>query len=88
MFLGIESGGTKLQLGVGRGDGTPLMALERFTIDPAAQNTGILRQIEAAAPALIARHQVTGIGVGFRWTGRLVGRPADQEPSDRRLGRF
>ena len=41
------------------------MALERFTIDPAAGNTGILRQIEAAAPALIARHGVTGIGVGF-----------------------
>ncbi len=65
MFLGIESGGTKLQLGVGRGDGTPMIALERFTIDPAARNTGILRQIEAAAPALIARHGVTGIGVGF-----------------------
>ncbi len=25
MFLGIEIGATKLQLGVGRGDGTPLV---------------------------------------------------------------
>ena len=28
MFLGIEIGGTKLQLGVGTGNGPPLIALE------------------------------------------------------------
>ncbi|HTU26081.1 MAG TPA: ROK family protein [Pirellulales bacterium] len=72
MFLGIESGGTKLQLGVGRGDGAPMIALERLAIDPAAGNEGILRQIAAAAPALITRHRVTGIGVGF-------GGPVDSE---------
>ena len=32
MFLGIEIGGTKLQLGVGTGDGAPLRALERFDV--------------------------------------------------------
>ena len=31
MFLGIEIGGTKLQLGVGRGDGTPLEAWNAWT---------------------------------------------------------
>jgi glucokinase len=65
MFLGIEIGGTKLQLGVGRGDGSPPIALERFTVDPAAGAEGILAQIEGAAPALIARHGVRGIGFGF-----------------------
>ena len=65
MFLGIEIGGTKLQLGVGRGDGSPPVALERLTVEPALGATGILRQIEAAAPALIERHQVQGIGFGF-----------------------
>src|ERR1700733_2861786 len=65
MFLGIESGGTKLQLGVGQGDGTPMMALERLAIDPATGAQGILKQIEAAAPPLIERHRVTGIGIGF-----------------------
>ena len=37
MFLGIEIGGTKLQLGVGGGDGSPLVAFERFTVDPAGE---------------------------------------------------
>ena len=52
MFLGIEIGGTKLQLGVGRGDGTPPIALERLT-DRIRQGaaTGILQQIEAARAA-------------------------------------
>ena len=35
MFLGIEIGGTKLQLGVGPGDGT-IVALERTRVDAAA----------------------------------------------------
>ena len=65
MFLGIEIGGTKLQLGVGPGDGAPLVALERFTVDPALAAAGILEQIEAAATKLVARHQVSAIGIGF-----------------------
>jgi predicted NBD/HSP70 family sugar kinase len=35
MFLGIEIGGTKLQLGLGRGDGQ-LLALWRGAVDAAA----------------------------------------------------
>ena len=33
MLLGIEIGGTKLQLGVGHGDGTELIALDRRAVD-------------------------------------------------------
>ena len=32
MFLGIEIGGTKLQLGIGSGDGPPLVELRRADI--------------------------------------------------------
>jgi glucokinase len=75
MFLGIEIGGTKLQLGVGRGDGAPLVALERRDVVPARGAAGILRQIEAAAAPLIQRHGVRAIGCGFGG------------PVDRRMGR-
>lgn len=64
MFLGIEIGGTKLQLGVGRGDGT-LVAVERLDVDPKRGAAGILGQIEATARVLAARHSVAGIGIGF-----------------------
>jgi glucokinase len=65
MFLGIEIGGTKLQLGVGSGDGPPLVALERFDVDAAAGAESILDRIRQAAPPLIARHGVKAVGFGF-----------------------
>ncbi len=65
MFLGIEIGGTKLQLGVGPGDGAPPRALERFDVQPEQGALGILRRIESAATTLINRHQVSAIGIGF-----------------------
>lgn len=64
-FLGIEIGGTKLQLGVGGGDGRPLVALERFDVDPARGAPDILDQIERAGQRLIAAHRVQAIGIGF-----------------------
>lgn len=69
MFLGIEIGGTKLQLGLGRGDGE-MLGLWRGTVDPAAGGEGIRRQITAAVPELLAtagveRPAVRGVGVGF-----------------------
>ncbi|MGD9723559.1 MAG: ROK family protein [Pirellulales bacterium] len=64
MLLGIEIGGTKLQLGVGRGDGT-LVALERRDVRPQQGARGILQQIEEVAGALVARHCVERIGIGF-----------------------
>lgn len=69
MFLGIEIGGTKLQLGVGHGDGR-LLGLWRGTVDAAAGGDGIRRRIEAAIPELLAtanadRSALRGVGVGF-----------------------
>lgn len=69
MFLGIEIGGTKLQLGLGPGDGT-LLGLWRGTVDVAAGGEGIRRQIVAAVPELLAsvnvpQEALKGVGVGF-----------------------
>jgi glucokinase len=69
MFLGIEIGGTKLQLGLGPGDGT-LVGLWRGTVDVAAGPEGIRRQITAAVPELLAqtgtdRGRIRGVGIGF-----------------------
>ncbi len=69
MYLGIEIGGTKLQLGLGHGDGK-LLALWRGTVDPAAGGEGIRRQIEGAIPELLAkanadRSALRGVGIGF-----------------------
>jgi glucokinase len=68
-YLGIEIGGTKLQLGVGPGDGT-LAGLWRGSVDAAAGAEGIRGQITAAVPELLARSgvdrgQIAGVGVGF-----------------------
>jgi glucokinase len=65
MYLGIEIGGTKLQLGVGDGEAQTLVALERLTVVPADGAAGIVRQIEAVAGELIRRHAVRAIGCGF-----------------------
>jgi glucokinase len=69
MYLGIEIGGTKLQLGLGPGDGT-LAALWRGPVDVQAGGEGIRRQIVAAVPELLGKagltqEQVRGIGIGF-----------------------
>src|SRR5262245_60812711 len=69
MYLGIEIGGTKLQLGVGRGDGR-IDSLWRGTVNPAAGGAGILARIEAAIPVLLDQAGLTladlkAVGVGF-----------------------
>jgi glucokinase len=69
MFLGIEIGGTKLQLGIGPDDGK-LLGLWRGSVEVAAGPEGIRRQICAALPALlassgIARQDLRGVGLGF-----------------------
>jgi len=68
-YLGIEIGGTKLQLGLGPGDGT-LKALWRGAVDPAQGADGIRRQITAALPELLANaglplSEVKACGIGF-----------------------
>jgi glucokinase len=77
MFLSIEIGGTKLQLGVGHGDGGKLVALERLAVEPKNGAAGIRKQIEEAARPLIERHAVRAIGFGFGGpvdaaTGRVI----------------
>ncbi len=68
-LLGIEIGGTKLQLGIGQGGGE-LAALLRRPVDPSRGAAGILDQIESGLPDLIRQAGLTGqpirsIGVGF-----------------------
>jgi glucokinase len=69
VFLGIEIGGTKLQIGVGPDDGL-LRGLWRATVDVAAGPEGIRRQIQAGVPELLVqsgidRGQLRGVGIGF-----------------------
>lgn len=65
MFLGIEIGGTKLQLGVGRGDGSDFVAFERREVDLAQGGQGIRDQIREVGRALIAAHPIDRAAYGF-----------------------
>ncbi|WP_422925365.1 ROK family protein [Singulisphaera sp. PoT] len=78
LLLGIEFGGTKLQLGLGRGDGQ-ILALERRTVEPARGAQGILAQVEEAYARLLESQglstksgAVAAAGIGF-------GGPVDAE---------
>ncbi len=69
LLLGIEIGGTKLQLGLGSGDGG-LIAFERRTVEPANGAEGIRSQILEAASALLEAVEsrstdLDAVGVGF-----------------------
>ena len=77
MFLGIEIGGTKLQFGVGPGEGPPLPILRRIDVEPEDGAAGILRQIEQIGRRLIQEYEVEALGIGFGGpvasdTGRTV----------------
>jgi glucokinase len=65
MLLGIEIGGTKLQFGVGRGDGPPLTRLERLEVAPRLGADRIRQQIVEVCRPLIERYRIAGIGIGF-----------------------
>jgi len=65
MHLGIEIGGTKLQLGVGSGRDADLAALVRHDVDPQRGAAGILEEIERAATALLQKHSIERVGFGF-----------------------
>jgi glucokinase len=69
VYLGIEIGGTKLQLGIGPDDGR-LQGLWRGDVNVAAGPEGIRKQIQAAVPELllrsgIERRGVVAAGIGF-----------------------
>jgi len=63
-FLGIEIGGTKLQVVAGDGSGR-ILERRRFAVASALGGEGIRAQIAGALPALMAAHQPAAIGVGF-----------------------
>jgi glucokinase len=64
MLIGIEIGGTKLQLVVGDKAGVIHHRL-RLSVLPAEGATGIRQQIKQALPELMAKWDVTAMGVGF-----------------------
>jgi glucokinase len=69
MYIGIEIGGTKLQLGLGAGDGT-LTSLWRGSVEVQRGGEGIREQILRETPTLLqraglGRTQIHGVGVGF-----------------------
>ncbi len=72
MFLGIEFGGTKLQVAVGSGRGEPFVAFRRAEARPQDGAEGIRRQVQEIARPLIEEHALRGIGIGF-------GGPVDSE---------
>jgi glucokinase len=63
-FLGIEIGGSKLQLVAGD-ETAAILERQRFGVDPAQGAEGIRRQIAAALPALAAKWKPVAVGVGF-----------------------
>jgi glucokinase len=74
-YIGIEIGGTKLQLVRGDEAGR-ILARRKLVVEPAAGARGIRMQIEQALPGLIQGHAIRAIGVGFGgpvdWrTGRI-----------------
>jgi len=64
-YLGIEIGGTKLQLAIGDGQRVELSAFERRDVLPDRGAQGILAQIQDVAQKLLAEHSVARIGIGF-----------------------
>jgi glucokinase len=70
MLIGIEIGGTKLQLGLGAGDGA-IVGLWRGAVDPAGGGASIRQQILVAVGELLrsagvppARLKAVGVGFG------------------------
>lgn len=65
MFLGIEIGGTKLQLGVGKGTGPPFTAFRRLDVDARRGAQGILEQIAQTGRQLFSEFPIRAIAFGF-----------------------
>lgn len=63
-LVGIEIGGTKLQLAVGDSTGR-IVERERLSVAPGEGGEGIRRQIERALPNLIKHAKPAAVGVGF-----------------------
>ena len=75
-FLGIEIGGSKLQLVAGD-EAATILDRARLSVDPTKGADGIRAQLRAALSALIPKWKPAGIGVGFggpvdRGNGRIA----------------
>ena len=64
-FLAIEIGGTKLQLGVGKGTGPPFTAFRRLDVDARRGAQGILEQIAQTGRQLFSEFPIRAIAFGF-----------------------
>jgi len=64
MFLGIEIGGTKLQLVVGD-ESANIVTRCRLNVERSAKADAIRAQIEQSLPELIGAHKISAVGVGF-----------------------
>lgn len=62
--LGIEIGGTKIQIVAGNAEGT-FVERHRLAADRERGGAGIREQIAAVVPELMARHRIASVGVGF-----------------------
>ncbi|HPA46813.1 MAG TPA: ROK family protein, partial [bacterium] len=67
--IGVEIGGTKLQMGIGCG-GSELAGRCRKKVDPSSGAQGILQELTGMVPELlqdtgISRSDVAGVGIGF-----------------------
>ncbi len=65
MILGIEIGGTKLQLGVGRGEVAQFESLVRRDVNPEDGAQGILNQIRDCTTELKRQFDFQTVGIGF-----------------------
>lgn len=63
LLAGIEIGGTKLQVVIGRPG--KIVLRRRFAVQPEAGGQGIRQKLAAELPALFREHPVQAIGVGF-----------------------
>src|SRR4051794_22115781 len=75
MLLGIEIGGTKLQLVAGSPDGK-IQERRKLVVEPSLGASGIRQQIKNTLPDLARNADVEAVGVGFGgpvdWkTGRI-----------------
>src|SRR5439155_12745763 len=64
IFLGIEIGGTKLQLVAGGAEGN-IHERRNYSVNRDLGAGGIRAQIEKAVPELVQQHKPARIGVGF-----------------------
>jgi glucokinase len=64
VFLGIEIGGTKLQIVVGDSS-AKILQRKRFSVDQKQGGAGIRSQIERALKELLSAKKIAAVGVGF-----------------------